>query len=276
MDEELEIPEFLRRSGNTNSEFSDVISQPTKAWEDEPRGYARIGEPINIEGGEIPRDRTKAELIIDHFNFQLARKAKEFSAYAVFKKQDANKSTVRAVEEYFSPLLEEFGDDYDEDDKWYGDTIRLLTTIVDDCSMFLTNTKVSRKKRKIKPKEVTIAKAASKLHYMKESTEFKIVSIDPIKIAGATELWLFNTKYKELHRLVSQNPEGFSMKGTTIIGVDETASQRKRLKKPLEFLPNVVEMAKIPLKKAYDNLNTRVQPGLPRLTEHVVILRAIK
>lgn len=277
MDDDLEIPDFLKRKkGEIANAALLETTTTTSSWNDEPQGYRRVNEPINVEGGEIPRDRTKAEQLIDHFAYQVARKPQEFSAYAAIKKFDANKAAVKAAFEYFEPLLNDFDPDTDEDDRYYGDVVRILRIIVDDCSMFLTNTKVSRKKKKIKPKEVVIAKAAAKLHYMKESTEFKVVSIDPMKIAGATELWLFNTKYKELHRLVAESAAGFSMKGTTIIGMDEKASQRKRLKKPLEFLPQAVEMAKVPLRAAYEALNSRTQPGLPRLTEHVVILRAIK
>lgn len=87
-------------------------------------------------------------------------------------------------------------------------------SIIADAQRFGTNTKTVRKARAKKP--VSLEKQISKLKYLKESPENKLVSINPSLIIGATELWTYNVKYKALTRFIAESGLGFEIKGTTL------------------------------------------------------------
>jgi hypothetical protein len=129
-----------------------------------------------------------------------------------------------------------------------------------------------RKPRVTKPK--TADKVVAKLKFQKEHTELKIVSIDPTKIVGARELWVFNTKYNVLTHYWSEH--GFSVKGTTIDMIDEGRSRQKKLRKPTDTLPLITGSTSKAAERAFDNLKTKETIPNGRINEFTVILRAVK
>jgi hypothetical protein len=100
-------------------------------------------------------------------------------------------------------------------------------SIMDDCARYAQNTKTQRVVRK--KKVVTPDKKLKNFKHQKESTEFKVVSIDPAKLLGAEELITFNTKYKLLTHFIAVDRTGLDVKGTTIINCDESKSKTYRL-----------------------------------------------
>ena len=81
-----------------------------------------------------------------------------------------------------------------------------------------------------------LSKLVEKLKYLKTDDKFKIASVQPDQIIGASELWVFNTKTRKLGKYIAKNIDpkglgrdgsGLSVKGTTIIGFDETTSIQK-------------------------------------------------
>ena len=149
-----------------------------------------------------------------------------------------------------------------------------LQTILDDIDRFTLNNKKVRKPRKSKPTPAT--KQVSKLNYQKEDKEFKLVSVDPINVIGAQELWVYNTKYRQLSYYETLGREGLSVKGSTLKGFNtETASTRK-LRKPKETLGEILKASKTKAKKVMDSLTTKPTTPTGRINNDTILLKVIK
>ena len=87
------------------------------------------------------------------------------------------------------------------------------------------NNKKAVKVRKPREKKVKSAVELIKnLKFQKEDKDLKIVSVHPAEIIGATQLWVYNTKYRKLTQYVTQSPNGFGIKGTSLTGWDTELS----------------------------------------------------
>ena len=151
--------------------------------------------------------------------------------------------------------------------------IALIEGIINDCKSIVSNKRKSivKKPRKTKPKSAD--KLVSKIKYQKEDTALKIVSIDPAKIIGAHELWVFNTKVNVLAHYVSD--EGLGVKGTTLQNVKDTSKQKK-LRKPADTLPSITGSTSKAAERAFDALKTKEANPNGRINEYCIILRAVK
>jgi len=123
--------------------------------------------------------------------------------------------------------------------------------------------KATRKPRKAKPKSAT--KLVEKLKFLKVDQKFKLASISPEQIVGASELWVFNVKTRKLGRYVASNIDptgtgragsGLQVKGTTITGFNEAESIQKTLRKPEEQLKEFKDAGKVKLRKFLDEIKT--------------------
>ena len=140
--------------------------------------------------------------------------------------------------------------------------------IVDDLDRVIKNATAQRKPRK--QKTHSAERLVGKLKYQEEFKKLKLVSINPEKIIGATELWVFNTKYNRLgvYRAVN-SVRGFSVKGCTIQHFDETESVQKTARKPKEAL-NVLN--KRSLKAMFKTMKTKEQPLTGRINAQTILL----
>ncbi len=111
-------------------------------------------------------------------------------------------------------------------------------------------------------------KLVTKLKYMKNDTATKLVSINPVDIIGAQELWVYNTKTRKLGKYVAEDMGGaLGVKGTAITGFNEAKSVQKTLRKPEVQLKEFLAAGKIQLRKFLDDikatdikLNGRINP----------------
>ena len=140
--------------------------------------------------------------------------------------------------------------------------------IVDDLDRVIKNATAQRKPRK--RKTYSAGRLVSKLKYQDEFKKLKLVSVNPEKIVGATELWVFNTRYNRLgvYRAVN-SVRGFSVKGCTIQHFDESESVQKTARKPKEAL-NVLN--KRSLKAMFKNMKTKEQPLTGRINAQTILL----
>ena len=122
--------------------------------------------------------------------------------------------------------------------------------------------KATRAPRKAKPKSAD--KVVEKLKYLKLDDKYKLASINPVDIIGASELWIFNTKTRKLGKYVANNIDptgqgrngsGLQVKGTTITGFNEELSIQKTLRKPEEQLKAFKAAGKVVLRTFLDNIS---------------------
>lgn len=146
-----------------------------------------------------------------------------------------------------------------------------MRSIVDDLERWVGNQKATRKPRKTKAKPVT--KIVEKVKYAKTNSEYKLQSVDPAKIVGAQQLWVFNTKYRTLGVYNATGRTGLTVKGTTLQGFDPDTSVKKKLRKPEDVLQRCLTGGKIVLRKLLDEVNAKDSALNGRLNEDTILLR---
>jgi hypothetical protein len=126
------------------------------------------------------------------------------------------------------------------------------------------------------PRSVSKEKVVSKLKYTREDKLLKLISINPVDILGAQELWFYNTKTRRLGRYMADSLTGpLGVKGTGITGYDEAKSVSKTLRKPEEKLREFAKATKIELRKFLDNIKATETKLNGRITADVVLLKAL-
>lgn len=117
-------------------------------------------------------------------------------------------------------------------------------------------------------------KLVSKLKYMREEKTLKLVSINPVDIVGAQELWAYNTKTRKLYKYVADSLHGpLGVKGTSLTGFDETKSVGKTLRKPDEKLKEFAKASKVQLRKFLDEIKATETVGNGRINLDMILLK---
>lgn len=133
--------------------------------------------------------------------------------------------------------------------------------------------KKATKKLRVK-KSPSKEKLVAKLKYAKESKELKLVSINPVDIVGAAELWVYNTKTRKLGKYVpGAYKDGISVKGTTILDFDETKSVQKTLRKPEQQLIEFMKSGKVQLRSFLTNIKATETKLNGRINADVLLLK---
>jgi hypothetical protein len=135
------------------------------------------------------------------------------------------------------------------------------------------NVKKATKKARVK-RAPNKEKVVSKLKYLKEEKTLKLVSINPVDIIGAQELWCYNVKTRKLFKYVADSVTGpLGIKGTTLTGYNESASIGKTLRKPEEKLKEFAKAGKVQLRKFLEDIKATEVAGNGRLNSDTVLLK---
>lgn len=132
-----------------------------------------------------------------------------------------------------------------------------------------TETKKARKPRKIKAKPASVI--AAKVKYKKEDPILKLTSVEPAKIVGSTEVWVFNTKYRKMFTYVAIDGGSLSFRGNVITGFDVVTSGGKTIRKPEKFLTSTSAMTRKALRKEFDKVKSMLVKATGRMSEDIVI-----
>lgn len=224
--------------------------------------YNSSKTPVKEEsktGKEVPQltiqDRIKIK-INEHVGYfeelqdELRDKTKlDPKAFAYLKKENVPQNMLKGIAEPFIERLAEWQEakaGTDEDLKegyshWqakdYKKYFAFVEAILADIDAY-AKTKKAVKVARVK-KAPNKQKIVSKVKYAKDNTTYKIASVDPVAIIGATELYVFNVKTRKLGKYVADSHVGvLGVKGTTIVGYDTSLSTQKTLRKPERQLPD--------------------------------------
>lgn len=147
-----------------------------------------------------------------------------------------------------------------------------LETLVGACMLVVDTSKATRKPR-IK-KTPSKEKLISKLKYKATDEKFQIASVNPMELIQSTEIWVFNTKTRKLGKYVAAADAAvMTIKGSVIVGFNETLSIQKTLRKPEETLKLFKAAGKIKLRKFLDDIKTTEIKLNGRLNLDTIILR---
>ena len=147
---------------------------------------------------------------------------------------------------------------------------KFVGQIIEDCEQMVQTAKVSRAPRK--RKAVLPSKVVGKMKFMKEFAELKLKSCKPEDILTASELWVYNTKYRKVQVYKAESGT-LSVKGTTILGFSVKESTSLTLRKPEEFFKGLA-MGKRALNGAIKKLTTKPSTPNGRVNEECVLLGA--
>ena len=152
--------------------------------------------------------------------------------------------------------------------------LAFYTMLAEDADHYANSQKANRKIR-VK-KAPSLEKLVAKLTYKVKDDAYKIVSIDPKKIIGAQELWVFNTKTRKLGKYVAGN--GFStgelsVKGASIVGFDENNSIQKTIRKPDVTLKEFQKAGKVALRKFLEDIKATDIKLTGRINKEIVLLK---
>ena len=190
----------------------------------------------------------------------------------------------KRIAEHFRPQYEEIteaqaGTDADLVEaykKWRKPVLKIMglfiKRIIDHMTELHSAGQAVRKprKKKVKPAHVLV----SKMNYCASSDT--LTSIDPKGIIGASQLWTYNVKTRNLSVYHAVDRDGLSVRGSTITGFDEAVSITKKLRKPELIIPQVLNSAKVPLRSIMKDLTTTEQKATGRINVDTILLRVLK
>jgi hypothetical protein len=206
----------------------------------------------------------------------------EIKLFERCKAHDIKGAAVSYIEEWLNGRLTDLEGAYNKDDKDLVEAyahikkaelkrqVKVLKDALKDCESLKTSVKAERKTRVKKPQAAD--KQVSKLNFLKSSNDFKVSSINPLLIVGAKRLLVFNTKNRKLEEYITDRPDGFEVKGQSILHVNK--SRGKSLRKPEEFLPIALKKTAKQFEKEFDKLTTKEYKPNGRFNKSLIILSA--
>ena len=132
--------------------------------------------------------------------------------------------------------------------------------------------KATRAARVKKP--VSKEKMIKKVKYAAEDTDLNLVSINPVDVIGAKELWVYNKKTRKLGKYVAAADSGtLGIKGTAVLGFDPKASISKTVRKPEVVMKKFMAAGKVQLRTWMDELSTTGVQMNGRLNADTLLLK---
>lgn len=232
-------------------------------------------------------------VIDDYHNPKIWVDGENYSVFNELKKINAPKPLAQKVYDYYKPLYDEIEElvtkktpDLVEAYRYTlktakdkKDYLTFIKNIIDDCTKFMNAATAAKVRAPRKPrakKKVPVEKLVEKVKYQKDSSEYKLTSVDPVALVGATEAYLFNTKYRQLIQLVAASVDGFSVKGTTVTNIREDGCLKKTLRKPEEVLSQIGSTTKARASKVFIDIKTKAAAANGRLNEETIILKVYR
>lgn len=202
------------------------------------------------------------------------------------RQKDVKPQIALRIADFYKPLYSELFDAYEGKDEELKKAYKrykkpelraymeFVRDIVSECENRAEIVKVIRKPRKKKQK--TPQQLVARLKFKEKDDEYNLVSIKPTEIIGSNQLWVFNTKNRQLMVYNAMGPAGLNIKGSTVTGYDEKISIVKTLRKPADTLKDVTTGGKVTLRKAMDSIRTKPKTANGRINPEMVLLRVIK
>jgi len=246
--------------------------------------------PVEIKSEYVPsvyeKTRDTSSAYIAHLEDVIDRKDWSFNPYNWMLANDIKGIHANRILEKYENLLDELiqvseckkGSDLAEAYGFFKKSefiayFELIQKIVADADRLALNLKAARKPRA--KKKPSVSKVLAKVSYKPRDDEYKISSVDPYKIIGASQVWLFNTKTRVLSVINVAEKETLNIKGTTIQGFDEKRSISKKVRKPEIVLEKVLNSGKVPLRTLMDSINSTVYEATGRLNKDTVIVKVV-
>lgn len=244
-----------------------------------------VQEYMSIAAGNFFGD--VVEPLIDEIFESGGKQNKAHDLYNLLTKHEIKGRVALKVAERILPTIEEINNAIDGDAD-YKEAYDFLTTsqkkkvyaklvaFVEDCERINDMAKKSRKTTTRKRKTPSAAKLLKGFKYKEKDDEFKIASVDPKKIIGASSVVLFNTKNRKATWICAEDKAGLNIKGASITGFDPKTSVQKTVRKPMEFIATTNGKGKRAIKNMFDRINAKNSFANGKVNSHTVVLTVVK
>lgn len=208
---------------------------------------------------------------------------KEFKVLNLLKAKQAKAAHARIIKAFYdrqlTELLEVVGTKDEQLKEAYSymskANLKKITAfyqeVVSACDMLAQEAKVNRAPRAKKPTDKS--KVVAKLKYLKANEPLKLVSVSPVDIIGAKELWIYNIKTRKLGKYVADEYRDLGVKGTTITGFNPNTSVQKTLRKPEDQIKEFKAAGKVQLRKFLEDIKAVDIKLNGRLNEDTILLK---
>jgi len=211
---------------------------------------------------------------------------KEFDLYNYLQANSIPKPYCKDIDEWARKRGTEFTEVYKTTDKDTKDgysnisrrqqanLVKMFGSFIVDLEKYTQFKKANRKPRvtKAKPPAVQVAR----IKFKKEDTELGIKSVNPSEMVGASQVWVYNVKYKRLAAYRSDSVQGIQVKGSTLQNYDPDMSECRSIRRPEAFLKVLLDASKVKLRKLLSDLTTKGYDVTGRINDECIILRVIK
>lgn len=213
---------------------------------------------------------------IDEFTLE---KKSSFSVKNFLETNNVTAPVAKIIAEQYRSLKDELDEALEGQDEQLNEGYGYLTKselkrfnqFVTDIIQACTQQKVIARKPRVK-KEKPAGVLVSKMKFQLSYDELNLKSANPVSVVGATELLVYNTKYRRITVYRAMEGEKLSVKGTTIINYDVNRSLTQGLRKPEEFFKKDYSTRKN-LQSAISTLTTKSSIPNGRINEDTIIVK---
>lgn len=270
--------EYLKSSIQKAISLSDVATETLVETQAKPEVYRpTIQDRLNEKTSEILGEM---EGLYDDF----VTAKKPFKLYDFLTRENVPQSQLIKFEKLWSDRKSELTDAQTKKDAQLTEgyshyklsDFKRIIAFIDECLKAIDQyrgVKQATKKVRIK-RAPSKEKLVSKLKYAKEDKSLKLVSINPADIVGASVLWIYNVRTRKLGKYVADSHSGtLGIKGTTLLGFDETRSVCKTLRKPEEKLQEFRKASKVQLRKFLEDIRATETKMNGRINSDTILLK---
>jgi len=180
----------------------------------------------------------------------------------------------REKDEHKADMLQQLREGYSHLTKKDAATyLEALETLCGACDLVIDAAKATRKPRT--KKAPSKEKLVAKLKYLERDDKLQLVSVNPLDVLDAKEVWVYNTKTRKLGKYIADDHATIQVKGTTLLHYNEINSVQKTLRKPDETLKSFKKAGKVQLRKFIDEIKTTDIKLNGRLNSDTIILKCI-
>lgn len=281
---------ILSRMAERGTKFSDKVINKIKDSFQESINYSKQNYKEEDKIIQLPVVDRKVDFVIGlietHLDgFYLSEYSDEFkcTVYDILKDNEIKANQAQKILQYYEPLYDELTKHSIQDEEYknltenqYNTYVDFLDDILSDIKSHIDMNKIVRVRKPRKKKAIDVNKLIQNVKYLEKDDSLRMKSISPLNIIGASQVWLYNVKYKVLRQLVAIDEKGLSISGTSVINYCEKSSKAKTLRKPEVILPEVLLGTKHSLKKIFDNLTTKDIAPNGRINDETLLIKAIK
>jgi hypothetical protein len=288
----FEFPEYLAREKNTfYDKLTKLIGVGKEVFEEKKArvvAKAQTNAPVlSIQA----RTRNAAREVIGYIESEIdefieSGCKEKINIYDYLQKAGIKGGYMSYVIEHFQPLYEEMQEVLRSDDEQLKEGYAFLTkprkkklvafyaNIISDCRDWQKDCRGKRKARKRKVK--TPKELVKSLNFKQKDEDFDIESVKPADIIGASQVWVFDTKTRFMHKYISD--VGMSVKGSTLKEFDPNQSFKKKIREAYckQVLDDVVTGGKVKLRRSIASIVAKEVAVTGRVGNEMVIVRVMK